>query len=123
MNVQNTFDRFERGAILGSINISFTSVQLSQTHIDTLGPHAKPLIDNKSSVVVIIGPHDQNNALVSNYLEQFTRRHLLIRFQTVCRFPSEMRCRGSLFSARRYQCVTIQISEHHSTCTLIKLRN
>jgi len=68
VNLQNIFDRFERGAILGSINIPFTSVQLSQTHIDTLGPHAKPLMDNKSSVVVIIGPHDQNNALVSNCL-------------------------------------------------------
>ncbi|XP_028047204.1 TBC domain-containing protein kinase-like protein isoform X2 [Monomorium pharaonis] len=60
--------QFERGAILGSINIPFTSVQLSQTHIDTLGPHAKPLIDNKTSVVVIIGPHDQNNALFADFL-------------------------------------------------------
>jgi len=38
---------------------------LSQAHVDTLGPHAKPLIDNKSNIVVIIGPHDQNNALAS----------------------------------------------------------
>ncbi|XP_020294246.1 TBC domain-containing protein kinase-like protein [Pseudomyrmex gracilis] len=60
--------QFERGAILGSINIPFTSVQLSQTHIDTLGPQAKPLVDNKSSIVVIIGPHDQNNALFADFL-------------------------------------------------------
>ncbi|KMQ95912.1 tbc domain-containing protein kinase-like protein [Lasius niger] len=60
--------QFERGAILGSINIPFTSVQLSQTHIETLGPHAKPLMDNKNSVVVIIGPHDQNNALFADFL-------------------------------------------------------
>jgi len=65
------FNRFERGSILGSINIPFTSVQLSQTHIDTLGPHAKPLTDNKSSIVVIIGPHDQNNALVSDHTRIF----------------------------------------------------
>jgi len=46
-------------------------VQLSQTHIDTLGPHAKPLTDNKSSVVVIIGPHNQNNALASkSYIKE-----------------------------------------------------
>ncbi|KAG7204910.1 hypothetical protein KM043_005303 [Ampulex compressa] len=60
--------QFERGAVMGSINIPFTSVQLSQTHIDTLGPHAKPLADNKNSIVVIIGPHDQNNALFSDFL-------------------------------------------------------
>lgn len=58
-------NRFERGAVIGSINIPFTSVQLSQTNIDTLGPHAKPLVDNKNCIVVIIGPHDQNNALVN----------------------------------------------------------
>lgn len=57
--------RFERGAVVGSINIPFTSVQLSLTHIETLGPHAKPLVENKNSIVVIIGPHDQNNALVN----------------------------------------------------------
>ena len=56
--------RFERGAIAGSINIPFTSVQLAHVHLDTLGPQARPLVDNKESIVVIIGPNDQNNALV-----------------------------------------------------------
>ncbi|KAK9300151.1 hypothetical protein QLX08_007069 [Tetragonisca angustula] len=60
--------QFERGAVVGSINIPFTSVQLSLTHIETLGPHAKPLVENKNSIVVIIGPHDQNNALFADFL-------------------------------------------------------
>lgn len=60
--------QFERGAVIGSINIPFTSVQLSQTHMDTLGPAAKPLAENKENVVVIIGPHDQNNALFVDFL-------------------------------------------------------
>ncbi|XP_015605686.1 TBC domain-containing protein kinase-like protein [Cephus cinctus] len=60
--------QFERGAVRGSINIPFTSVQLSQTDINTLGPHAQPLADNKDSIVVIIGPHDQNNALFADFL-------------------------------------------------------
>ncbi|KOX67936.1 TBC domain-containing protein kinase-like protein [Melipona quadrifasciata] len=60
--------QFERGAVIGSINIPFTSVQLSLTHIETLGPHAKPLVENKNSIVVIIGPHDQNNALFADFL-------------------------------------------------------
>lgn len=58
--------RFERGAVLGSINIPFTSVQLSQTDLTSLGPHAEPLSNNKDKIVVIIGQHDQNNALVIN---------------------------------------------------------
>lgn len=57
--------RYERGAVMGSINIPFSSVQLSHTHIDTLGPQAKPLAERKDGIVVIVGPHDQNNALVS----------------------------------------------------------
>nr|XP_012148030.1 PREDICTED: TBC domain-containing protein kinase-like protein isoform X2 [Megachile rotundata]XP_012148031.1 PREDICTED: TBC domain-containing protein kinase-like protein isoform X2 [Megachile rotundata] len=60
--------QFERGAVVGSINIPFTSVQLSQTHIETLGSHAKPLAESKNSIVVIIGPHDQNNALFADFL-------------------------------------------------------
>lgn len=60
--------QFERGAVAASINIPFTSVQLSQTNIDTLGPHAQPLADKKNSIVVIIGPHDQNNALFADFL-------------------------------------------------------
>nr|XP_031836748.1 TBC domain-containing protein kinase-like protein isoform X2 [Nomia melanderi]XP_031836749.1 TBC domain-containing protein kinase-like protein isoform X2 [Nomia melanderi] len=60
--------QFERGSIAGSINIPFTSVQLSQTQIETLGPQAKPIAENKNSIVVIIGPHDQNNALFVDFL-------------------------------------------------------
>ncbi|XP_033351145.1 TBC domain-containing protein kinase-like protein isoform X3 [Bombus vosnesenskii] len=67
VDVRNNI-QFERGAVVGSINIPFTSVQLSLTHIETLGPHAKPLVENKNSVVVIIGPHDQNNALFADFL-------------------------------------------------------
>ncbi|KAL2739539.1 TBC domain-containing protein kinase-like protein [Vespula maculifrons] len=67
VDVRNNI-QFERGAVIGSINIPFTSVQLSQTNIDTLGPHAKPLVDNKNCIVVIIGPHDQNNALFADFL-------------------------------------------------------
>ena len=51
---------------MGSINIPFTIVQLSQTNLETLGPQAKSLAENKDSIVVIISPNDQNNALVSN---------------------------------------------------------
>ena len=51
---------------MGSINIPFSSIQLSHTHIDTLGPQAKPLSEQNDRIVVIIGPHDQNNALVSD---------------------------------------------------------
>ncbi|XP_043787150.1 TBC domain-containing protein kinase-like protein isoform X2 [Apis laboriosa] len=64
VDVRNNI-QFERGAVIGSINIPFTSVQLSLTHIETLGSHAKPLVENKNSIVIIIGPHDQNNALIS----------------------------------------------------------
>ncbi|XP_066591371.1 TBC domain-containing protein kinase-like protein [Prorops nasuta] len=60
--------QFERGAILGSINIPFTSVQLSQTQVNTLGPQAQPLAENKNRTVVIIGPNDQNNALFADFL-------------------------------------------------------
>ncbi|XP_043267019.1 TBC domain-containing protein kinase-like protein isoform X2 [Venturia canescens] len=60
--------QFERGAVRGSINIPFSSVQLSHTHIDTLGPQAKPLAEQKDRLVVIIGPHDQNNALFADFL-------------------------------------------------------
>ncbi|XP_076665242.1 TBC domain-containing protein kinase-like protein [Andrena cerasifolii] len=67
VDVRNNI-QFERGAVVGSINIPFTSVQLSQTQIETLGPHAKPLSENKNSIVVIIGPHDQNNALFADFL-------------------------------------------------------
>lgn len=59
--------RYERGAVKGSINIPFTSVQLSHTSIESLGNQAKVLADpdNNECIVVVIGPHDQNNALVS----------------------------------------------------------
>ncbi|XP_046747727.1 TBC domain-containing protein kinase-like protein [Diprion similis] len=60
--------QFERGAVLGSINIPFTSVQLSHTDIMSLGPHAEPLANNRDSIVVIIGQHDQNNALFTEFL-------------------------------------------------------
>ncbi|XP_011498464.1 PREDICTED: TBC domain-containing protein kinase-like protein [Ceratosolen solmsi marchali] len=60
--------QFERGAIPNSINIPFTSVQLAHVQIDTLGPQAKPLTDNKDSIVVIIGLNDQNNALFAEFL-------------------------------------------------------
>ncbi|XP_076656002.1 TBC domain-containing protein kinase-like protein [Halictus rubicundus] len=60
--------QFERDAVAGSINIPFTSVQLSQTQIETLGPQAKPIAENKNSIVVIIGPLDQNNALFADFL-------------------------------------------------------
>ncbi|XP_057318808.1 TBC domain-containing protein kinase-like protein [Microplitis mediator] len=62
--------QYERGAVKGSINIPFTSVQLSHTSIETLGSQAKILIDheNNNRVVVIIGPHDQNNALFAEFL-------------------------------------------------------
>lgn len=49
----------------GSINIPFTSVQLSQTNLETLGPQTRPLAENKERIVVIVSPNDQNNALVS----------------------------------------------------------
>ncbi|KZC15044.1 TBC domain-containing protein kinase-like protein [Dufourea novaeangliae] len=67
VDVRNNI-QFERGAVAGSINIPFTSVQLSQTQIETLGPQAKPIAENKNNIVVIIGPHDQNNALFADFL-------------------------------------------------------
>lgn len=43
-------------------------MQLANVQIDTLGPQAKPLADNKDSIVVIISPNDQNNALVLDFI-------------------------------------------------------
>lgn len=60
--------QFERSSVKGSINIPFTSVQLSQTNLDTLGPQTKPLAENKDRLVVIISPNDQNNALFAEFL-------------------------------------------------------
>ncbi|XP_011298029.1 TBC domain-containing protein kinase-like protein [Fopius arisanus] len=60
--------QFERGAVPGSINIPFTSVQLSHTQINTLGPQAMVLTESHNNIVVIIGPHDQNNALFADFL-------------------------------------------------------
>ncbi|XP_033217840.1 TBC domain-containing protein kinase-like protein [Belonocnema kinseyi] len=60
--------QFDRGSVMGSINIPFTSVQLSQTNLENLGPQARPLAENKDSIVVIISPNDQNNALFADYL-------------------------------------------------------
>ncbi|XP_043483244.1 TBC domain-containing protein kinase-like protein isoform X1 [Leptopilina heterotoma] len=60
--------QFERSSVKGSINIPFTSVQLSQTNLETLGPQTKPLAENKERLVVIISPNDQNNALFAEFL-------------------------------------------------------
>ncbi|XP_012267858.2 TBC domain-containing protein kinase-like protein [Athalia rosae] len=60
--------QYERSAVLGSINIPFTSVQLSHIDITTLGPHGESLANNKDNIVVIIGQHDQNNALFADFL-------------------------------------------------------
>ncbi|KAG8040190.1 hypothetical protein G9C98_000760 [Cotesia typhae] len=62
--------QYERGAVKGSINIPFTSVQLSHTSIESLGNQAKVLADpdNNDCIVVVIGPHDQNNALFTEFL-------------------------------------------------------
>lgn len=58
--------QFERGAVPGSINIPFTSVQSSHKNVETLGPQAKILNKHRGKIVVIIGPHDQTNTLVNN---------------------------------------------------------
>lgn len=76
---------------MGSINIPFTSVQLSHRDITSLGPHAESLANNKDNVVVIIGQHDQNNALVTNFTIRFkfekiffiSQLSYLIRFITI----------------------------------------
>ncbi|XP_063979758.1 TBC domain-containing protein kinase-like protein isoform X2 [Diachasmimorpha longicaudata] len=60
--------QFERGAVPNSINIPFTSVQLSHTQIETLGPQAAALTETNDNIVVIIGPHDQNNTLFADFL-------------------------------------------------------
>ncbi|KAL7287733.1 hypothetical protein TKK_0018118 [Trichogramma kaykai] len=60
--------QYERGAIAGSINIPFTSVQLAQDRITSLGPQATPLSENKDRIVVVIGPNDQNSALFAEFL-------------------------------------------------------
>ncbi|XP_034942372.1 TBC domain-containing protein kinase-like protein [Chelonus insularis] len=60
--------QYERSAVKNSINIPFTSVQLSHTNIDNLGPQARILAAQKKQIVVIIGPHDQNNSLFADFL-------------------------------------------------------
>ena len=92
--------RFERGAISGSINIPFTSVQLAQVQIDSLGPQAKPLSENKDSVVVIIGPNEQNNFLVS------IAKTISIRFiSSLCSHLSKLTvCRVS-YELSSYRCL------------------
>ncbi|XP_015119108.1 TBC domain-containing protein kinase-like protein isoform X2 [Diachasma alloeum] len=67
VDIRNSI-QFERGAVPNSINIPFTSVQLSHTQIDTLGPQAMVLTETNNKIVVIIGPHDQNNTLFADFL-------------------------------------------------------
>lgn len=64
----DNFFRYDRGAVSGSINLPFASVQLSQNNVEVLPPQIKQIAGNKENVVVIIGPNDENNCLVRKIL-------------------------------------------------------